>query len=245
MIYYTYITTNDINGKFYVGRHQCKRINDGYLGSGIYLQSSIDKYGRENFTRQILQFYNTIEELLEAERQLILYNLGHPLCMNINENTVGFSSINNPNKNASPEHHKHMSDRVKGAKNPMFGKTHTDENKELIRQHTIQRHKAGMFTRELYANSKLGIPKGFKHTDETKKKLSAVRKKQFSTPEGKAHMKYMSSCRKPYNHSEKTKAVYREQRQDCIFINNGAVNRRIKKWENIPEGFIRGMKPRK
>lgn len=54
-IYYiVYRTTNHVNEKFYIGSHQTKKINDGYLGSGKYLKKAIKKYGRKNFTRDIL-----------------------------------------------------------------------------------------------------------------------------------------------------------------------------------------------
>ena len=40
---FTYITTNIINGKQYVGKHTTNNISDGYLGSGIQLKRAIKK----------------------------------------------------------------------------------------------------------------------------------------------------------------------------------------------------------
>ncbi len=60
-----YKTTNKINGKIYIG--QDINNNKSYLGSGVYLRNAFKKYGRKNFTKEILQKCNTIEELNEAE----------------------------------------------------------------------------------------------------------------------------------------------------------------------------------
>jgi hypothetical protein len=68
MIYLLYKTTNLINGKTYIGIHQTKNINDGYLGSGLYFLRAVKKYGKENFKREILEFCSSFDELLEKEK---------------------------------------------------------------------------------------------------------------------------------------------------------------------------------
>ena len=69
-----YITTCSINGKKYIGKFLYNRINDWekYLGSGRYLQEDIKKYGKNNFTKEIIKNYYTTEELEKAEEELIL-----------------------------------------------------------------------------------------------------------------------------------------------------------------------------
>jgi len=71
MYYILYLTTNLINRKFYVGIHKTDDLNDGYLGSGHQLKAAIKKYGRKNFKREILQFCDSYETLIEAERQIV------------------------------------------------------------------------------------------------------------------------------------------------------------------------------
>lgn len=44
--YIIYKTTNLINDKIYVGKHNTS-VNDGYLGSGKILKQSIKKYGKK------------------------------------------------------------------------------------------------------------------------------------------------------------------------------------------------------
>jgi|3_EtaG_2_1085321.scaffolds.fasta_scaffold01569_22 hypothetical protein len=63
-----YITTNNINGKSYVG--QTNGNSASYLGSGVYLQRAIKKYGTENFTKKVL-VYCEQEELDYYEPLLI------------------------------------------------------------------------------------------------------------------------------------------------------------------------------
>ncbi len=53
-IYYTiYQTINNINTKDYWGAHKTSDINDTYLGSGSAINGSINKYGRDNFTKLV------------------------------------------------------------------------------------------------------------------------------------------------------------------------------------------------
>lgn len=72
--YYIYMTTNNINGKQYIGQHKGKP-NDTYLGSGIALTKAIQKYGKENFSKEILCYCQTREEANEKEKLYIsLFN---------------------------------------------------------------------------------------------------------------------------------------------------------------------------
>jgi len=62
LIHYVYITTNVVNGRQYIGDHSSNNLNDNYLGSGVAFRKAIKKYGKENFTKQILELFNTKEE---------------------------------------------------------------------------------------------------------------------------------------------------------------------------------------
>lgn len=75
MYYFIYKTTNLINGKFYIGKHSTTDLNDSYLGSGLLLQEAIEKYGRENFSREILEFCSDYSDLNRTEKQYITSNL--------------------------------------------------------------------------------------------------------------------------------------------------------------------------
>jgi len=60
-------------GKVYVGLH-C-RGDRSYLGSGKYLRRAIHKYGRENFCRETLAIFSTLQEGLVME-QFWIHELG-------------------------------------------------------------------------------------------------------------------------------------------------------------------------
>lgn len=71
MYHYFYKITNNINGHFYYGAHSTNNLNDNYFGSGIKLKDAIKKYGKENFTKEILKYFNTREELSEYEFNIV------------------------------------------------------------------------------------------------------------------------------------------------------------------------------
>jgi hypothetical protein len=70
-IYCVYKTTNTINGKIYIGKHQTNNIDDGYLGSGILLTRAIRKYGKQNFSKEILKFFECDEDMNAYEAEIV------------------------------------------------------------------------------------------------------------------------------------------------------------------------------
>ena len=84
MKHYVYIITNIINEKQYVGDHSTNNLDDGYLGSGSVLKKSFKKYGKENFKKEILEFFNSKEESYSAQEKYINhFNTLVPLGYNI------------------------------------------------------------------------------------------------------------------------------------------------------------------
>lgn len=71
MYYLIYKTTNMVNDKFYIGKHQTKDLDDEYLGSGILLRRAIAKYGVQNFRRDILFCFESEAEMNRKEAEIL------------------------------------------------------------------------------------------------------------------------------------------------------------------------------
>jgi hypothetical protein len=71
MYYTVYKTTNQVNGKFYIGTHKTVDLNDDYIGSGKYLKYAIEKHGIENFKKEILFVFDNPEEMFAKEAEIV------------------------------------------------------------------------------------------------------------------------------------------------------------------------------
>lgn len=166
---FVYITTNKINEKKYVGSHSEKILNDGYLGSGRNFKKAIKKYGRENFTREILKECETIEEARNLEVFYIeKYKTLSPNGYNFHPtggptNKGGFHSEETKRKmsEAAKKRWGKKEEREKQSKRLCsLNLTHTEEFKKKIGD--IQR-------------GKISPMRGKKHTEETKNKIRKIR----------------------------------------------------------------------
>ena len=188
MYYIIYKTTNLINGKYYIGKHRTKDLNDGYLGSGKKLKYAVKKYGIENFHREILLECSSEEQMNLAERILVVPD---PINYNLTDGgSGGYSYINRvchnnkgnhrktgnwgfkirPDCN-SPEWKNKVSQGLKsryssGYVNPFFGKHHSPKTKE-----NLSLNRKGKYT------GKDNSMYGKNHSEETRRKISESTKK--------------------------------------------------------------------
>lgn len=123
---YIYKITNRVNGKIYIGKHSTNRINDGYMGSGVAIQQAIKKYGIHNFSKFILCFCNTEEDLNRAEINYI--SAYGSLNKNVGYNlTYGGDGVI-----PTDETRKIMSEVHKGENNSFYGKHHTESTRKKM-----------------------------------------------------------------------------------------------------------------
>lgn len=215
-MYYTiYKITNRINGKFYIGSHKTKDLDDKYMGSGKYLKRAQVKHGIENFTKEILYVFETLEEMYAKEAELVneeflteenTYNL----------KVGGFGGFDYLNSN-----YQHMVERNKRGRHEadktIYTKYGVNNPAQLdhVRQATSERY------RVLHVEGRFPpLPRftGKSHTDDTKRKIGEANSK---AQQGHGNSQYGSR----WIHSLEFKK-----------------SRKIRKEDPLPDGWIEGRK---
>lgn len=181
MYFILYETTNLINNKKYIGVHKTIDLNDGYLGSGIYLRNAIKKYGKENFKKVILDTFDTIDEAFVAEKNKVTEDI-----VNSDEYynlRIGGSGGSNKGHLAGiPKTESHKQAISESLSNRQFSESHkaslseSKQGKKLSKDHCESISKA---------QKKNGNNGKYERTDEIKEKQRLVRKNQRWINNGK------------------------------------------------------------
>jgi hypothetical protein len=164
--HFTYKTTNLKNGRYYLGMHSTNRIDDGYLGSGKRLYYELNKYGRDNFKFEILKQFDSREQLVEAEINLITeHDLKNPNCLNLKQGGSG-GWTDSMREKAKVSAKSFMQERWKDQeyRNKMLS---LRNNPTRIEEHNT---KVSSTLQEYYKNIP-GTFLGKHHTEETKQKI--------------------------------------------------------------------------
>ena len=168
MFYTIYKITNNLNSKIYIGKHQTKDLNDGYMGSGKHLKRAIIKYGIENFKKEILFQFDNESDMNAKEAELVTGEFSlredtYNLCVG---GQGGFSYINR-----SPEIKK-LAGKNAIAKQRLFliktyGVDHlskTESGRKIISDRNKTLHADGVFKPPTFL--------GKSHSIESKKRMS-------------------------------------------------------------------------
>lgn len=70
MVFTVYKIINKLNEKYYIGVHKTTNPNDAYMGSGIAIKNAIQKYGKENFEKEILLITEDKQTAYDLEKEL-------------------------------------------------------------------------------------------------------------------------------------------------------------------------------
>lgn len=168
MKHYIYKTTNLITGTYYIGCHSTESLNNDYLGSGYLLESSIKKYGRKNFKKEIWFLCRDIKSKLYLESVIVNRELlKDPNCMNLVPGGIGKKTIGSHgwsihwkrfnhdleyrdsiSKKLSKATRKRMEENVKNGTHPWLnhkgenwiGRKHKPETIKKIRNSTKGKH---------------------------------------------------------------------------------------------------------
>jgi hypothetical protein len=183
--------------------HSTSNLEDGYKGSGVKLGRSLNKYGNENHTFEILEFLDDRESLKKREAEIVNEELiQDPLCMNLSLGGYGGPGSKFLSK----------SQLSKGGKSSMSilwnDEKFVKDHKERTTIRNIKLHKEGILNPPTF--------KGHSHSDESKKKMSES-SKGLGTKEKNSQF---GTC----------------------WITNGIENKKIKKDEQIPNGWKLGRK---
>lgn len=152
MYFTVYKTTNNVNGKYYIGKHKTDFLGDNYLGSGKLLKQAINKYGVESFSKEILFVFDNEKDMNDKEKELVVISEEtYNLCEGGNG---GFDYINRTGiskftgKKHSEETKQKISERRKGKStisedfipwNKGSKGVYSEEHKEKLRQASANR----------------------------------------------------------------------------------------------------------
>ena len=94
-----YKTENKITGQYYYGAHRTDNLDDGYMGSGIRILRAIKKYGKENFEHFPLKFFETFDDALNYEAEVVTEELVNDInCYNLKVGGKGGFAYSNKGK---------------------------------------------------------------------------------------------------------------------------------------------------
>jgi len=147
---FVYKTTNLVNSKIYVGQSILDSKN--YLGSGKLILSAIKKYGIQNFKKEILEYCISKEQLNEREIFWISELGSSNLSIGYNISKGGTGGPNMLGKKLTKEQRNKISVANKGR---VFSKEHI-RNLSVSHINSTKNRKPGTY----------------KHSEETKQKLS-------------------------------------------------------------------------
>jgi hypothetical protein len=167
--HYVYCTTNLINSRKYIGSHSGK-IDDSYLGSGVNLKRAIRKYGKKNFTKQIL-WVGPQEHMREMETYWCEYFNVSNNKLFYNRSSVG-TGWESGKKN--PKLSQWMKENVK--ENWALGKNKENDSRIKEISEKLKGKPSGMKGKIAWNLGATGMG-GWKFKDEDREKLHWERKK--------------------------------------------------------------------
>lgn len=208
---YVYLITNLINGKKYIGLHRVEndKIDPNYFGSGKLLKQAIEKYGKDEFSKEILHWHETPEELINAEIEEI-----------IERNAINNQEYYNLIATKTPI--------LFGENNGFYSKTHSDEIKEYFShiRKGKERSKEGIRKVKEFYESEEGekLKRSFSEkrsgvplSEETKEKIRKANKGKKRSEEFKERMsKLHRGIEKTEEHKRKLSESWTPEKREYL-----------------------------
>lgn len=222
LITYTiYLITNEINGKNYVGKHKLQK-NESiksrrYMGSGAALNRAKQKYGIENFSKEILAIcYSEKEENILETQYIALYK------------SIGKAEYNETSGGEKCDYWNYFSEERKS------------ELKEVFRQNTSKMWEDEEY-REKLVKAHKGTPnkmKGKHYSDEVRERVSQA---HIGIKQSEETKRKISEFNKGKIISNVQKKQISAKNKGRHYFNNGIIE--VKQYE-CPEGFVPGRIPK-
>ena len=268
--YYIYLITNKINGKNYIGQRRCPEnktpeTDTKYMGSGIHLKRSQNKYGMENFSKEIIAicYSREIVNILEIQYIAIFKSIGKAEYNNTSggdymdywkyfskeEKEITKQKIREKRALQAPMSEKSKEKfriTIKNYWNSPEGQRQKQINSEKQRhyKHTKGKHWFNNGVNNILADT---CPEGFVPgrlgnftlSEEAKQKKREL-EKNMTEEQRKARSEKFSKIFKGRIITEETKANISKANKGRKYYNNGVIE--VMRFE-CPEGFVPGRVP--
>lgn len=194
---YIYKITNKLDGKIYIGKREKPYFDVDYWGSGKYLNSAYKKYGKENFTREIICWCPDRKTLWEKE----IYYISE---LKAQDKNIGYN-IANGGGGGCP-HTLEWRQKHSGAGNGRFGKEVSKETRQKISEKNKGRclgvknpakGRPGQLKPEGFGAKISLAHKGKKVSDETRQKIRAIQRGSFWVNNGLINSKLVAGSEIP------------------------------------------------
>ncbi len=212
---YIYKITNRITNKIYIGKSTDSRNHKkiSYYGSGLLINRSIEKYGIDNFDKDIIEECKNNDELCEREKYWIKFynstdvNLGY----NISAGGDGGDTFSN---------HPNLDEIKEKISSTLKGRVFSDKHRENLRIN----HHSKLYDGDVYdkiSKSLTGKEKTPEHIDNISKSIKALYENGF---ESSFHTNNpMKNCNRIW-----------------VYNIDTFKTKRIKDTDIIPENYVKG-----
>lgn len=167
--YVIYKTTNLINNKYYIGKQKTNNPYDDYLGSGTLIEKAIEKYGENNFKKEILFCAFTEKIAFEVEKEFVNEEtINDSLCYNLKEGgDGGWDCVNKTGQNIYGKNKENLEKFATPKAHEKIKELRKDE--EWYRNHSKN---ISLSLKKYYSDGGRKPMAGKSHTEETKRKIS-------------------------------------------------------------------------
>jgi hypothetical protein len=170
-IYYViYKTTNLINGRYYIGKHQTVNLDDNYYGSGKLILLAIKKYGIKNFQKELLFVFDTEAEMNNKEIEMV----SEKFIKDRYNYNCGVGGEGGPHFKGK-KHTSNTRDKISFA---LKGYKHSEQMRNKVSENNRKRIFSDESKEKMSKSRKLRV-KQIKHSEETKIKISIGVKKSI------------------------------------------------------------------